>query len=139
MESSPVKPVRYPRSAGVVSRMLSSLRARIALRTAWWRTFRYDLARVTATGISILLLQRLFSHHRPEQYRRGARTVNGWRLGDGCFEDDRLAGKLWFMRWLKRTALVMLLALFALACAFGFGITPGDAQRMIAFDRAVER
>src|SRR5438445_5678861 len=43
------------------------------------------------------------------------------------------------MRWLKRTALVMLLALFALACAFGFGITPGDAQRMIAFDRAVER
>ena len=41
--------------------------------------------------------------------------------------------------WLRRAGVVMLVALFALACAFGFGITPDDLDRIVAFDRAVAR
>jgi hypothetical protein len=40
---------------------------------------------------------------------------------------------------LKRVAGVMLIALFAIASAFGFGITPGDWQKLTAFDQAVAR
>jgi hypothetical protein len=41
--------------------------------------------------------------------------------------------------WLKRAGFVVLVALFALACAFGFGITSDDLDRIIAFDQAVAR
>src|SRR4051794_8265935 len=40
---------------------------------------------------------------------------------------------------LRRLALIAIIAIFALACAFGFGITPGDWQKVTAFDRAVAR
>jgi hypothetical protein len=49
------------------------------------------------------------------------------------------ARKRRLITWLKRAGFVMLVALFALACAFGFGITPDDLDRIVAFDRAVAR
>jgi hypothetical protein len=43
------------------------------------------------------------------------------------------------LRWLRRVGQVAAIVIFAVACVFGFGITPGDWEKVNAFDRAVAR
>src|SRR5262249_3611311 len=61
-----------------------------------------------------------------------------WKM-DETEATSQAAPKRRLIKWLKRAGIVVLIALFALACAFGFGITPGDLDRIVAFKRAVER